>query len=199
MSRRCKDPLRSLNETERLALTHLSRSQSAPFAQVERAQALLAVANGASYLDAAAAIGRRHGETIAVWVSRFNQDGIAAVVPRHGGGPPVRYTVADRQRILAEVARMPDRTRDGTATWSLTALQKALRTADDGLPEVSTWTIWHALQEAGLTWQSNRSWCPTGTAQRKRRDGTVVTVTDPDAAAKKNSSSTPTPPPLTSA
>src|SRR4051812_46856672 len=39
----------------------------------------------------------------------------------------------------AEAERIPDRARDGTATWSLSLLQKALRQAPDGLPRVSTY------------------------------------------------------------
>ena len=64
MSRRWKDPLRPLTADERIALTHLSRSPSAPAAQVERARALLAIADGASSTAAAHQVGRRHTETI---------------------------------------------------------------------------------------------------------------------------------------
>ena len=46
MSRRQKDLLRTLSEAERISLSRLSRSQSAPTAQVARARALLAVAEG---------------------------------------------------------------------------------------------------------------------------------------------------------
>ena len=35
------------------------------------------------------------------------------------------------------------------------------------------------------SWQRSRSWCQTGTAQRKRKSG-IVTVIDPDSEAKKN-------------
>jgi transposase len=107
------------------------------------------------------------------------------VEPRHGGGPPRQYEAAERERILREFRRAPDRARDGTATWSLTTLQRALRAAPDGLPHVSTWTILVTLWEAGYTWQQSRTWCPTGTARRKRRDGSVVTTTDPHATPKK--------------
>ena len=71
---------------------------------------------------------------------------------------------------------------DGTANWSLTTLQRALREAPDGLPEVSTYTIWKTLKEAGFDWQNDRSWCQTGVVERK---GKVVEVIDPDATAKK--------------
>src|SRR5829696_3801308 len=184
MSRHRKDPLRPLTPDERIALTRLSRSPSAPAAQVERARALLAIADGASYTAAAHQIGRRHTETISAWVSRFNRAGLAAVQPRHGGGPRLCYGIDEQQRILAEMARTPEREQDGTATWSLSLLQKALRQAPDGLPRVSTFTIWRTLHAAGLSWQKSRTWCETGGATRHRKHG-VVRVSDPDAAAKK--------------
>jgi transposase len=122
---------------------------------------------------------------VAAWVARFNREGLSAVSPTHGGGPPIRYADQQRRRILAEATRVPDRERDGTATWSLGTLRRALRHAEDGLPEVSTSTIWRTLREAGLSWQRSRTWCSTGTVLRKRRHGGAVAVTDADAAAKK--------------
>src|SRR3954471_15042891 len=104
---------------------------------------------------------------------------------RTGGGPPTVYTSAERDRILAEARRPPDPVRDGTATWSLATLQRALRGAPDGLPRVSVFTLWRVLHEAGLTWQRDRSWCATGRVLRKRKSGTVM-VTDPDTEPKKS-------------
>ena len=105
---------------------------------VARAKALLAVAAGASYSAAAQAAGRRSGDAIGRLVARFNDAGLEALVPGHGGGQPARYTSAERERLLAEAVRPPERERDGTATWSLVTLQRALRRAPDGLPQVST-------------------------------------------------------------
>jgi len=119
MSRRRKVPLRPVSDAERRALARLSRSQSAPAAQVARARAFLAVDEGQSYTRAAQVVGRLTGDTVARWVAGFNRAGLAAVVPRHGGGHPVCYGEAEQRRILAEVARAPERVRDGTATWSL--------------------------------------------------------------------------------
>src|SRR3982751_2705999 len=113
MSRRQKDPLRPLSEAERVSPSWLSRSRSAPAAQVARARALLAVADGQSYTMAAELVGRATGDTVARWVAGFNRDGLAAVKLRHGGGHPVRYGDAEQRRILAEVARVPERARDG--------------------------------------------------------------------------------------
>ncbi|MGI8549960.1 MAG: hypothetical protein ACR2PL_04040 [Dehalococcoidia bacterium] len=79
--------------------------------------------------------------------------------------------------------RPPDREADGTATWSLATLQRALRQGPDGLPAVSTWTILDTLWAAGYTWQHPRTWCQTGHAKRVRKTG-VVEVTDPDTTKK---------------
>ena len=185
MSRRQKSPLRPLSDAERTSLSRLSRSQSAPAAQVARARALLAVAEGQSYTMAAELVGRATGDTVARWVAGFNRDGLAAVVPRHGGGHRVRHGEAGQRRILAEVARVPERARDGTATWSLSTLREALRRAEDGLPGVSTYTIGRSLHAAGYSWQRGRSWCETGVVVRKRKHAGLVTATDPDAAAKR--------------
>jgi transposase len=180
-----KDPLRALTSSERNALEGLARSQSAPAASVARARAFLAVSDGSSYTEAAQLVGRAVGDSIAQWVARFNQVGLGAMVPRHGGGaPPVLYGPTERDRILSEFRRPPDREQDGTATWSLNTLQRALRRAPDGLPNVSTYTIWAVLHDAGISWQRDRSWCHTGAAMRKRKEGEVE-VHDLDASAKK--------------
>src|SRR3954465_2720028 len=178
MSRHRTDPLRPLTAERGQERTRLSRSSSAPAAQVERARALLAIADGASYTAAAHQVGRRHSETISAWVSRFNRDGLAAVRPGHGGGPRIRYGADAQQRIVAEWARTPQREQDGTATWSLSLLQKALRQADAGLPQGRTYTIWRTLHAAGLSWQKSRTWCQTGVVTRRRKQGTV-TLVDP--------------------
>ena len=191
MSRRRKDPLRPLTDPERAELTRLSRSAAAPAAQVAHAVALLAVAvavavaGGADYRQAAHAAGRKSGDAVSHLVARFNREGLPAVEPRHGGGKAPAYGDAERGRILREADRVPTPEADGTATWSLNTLRKALRAAADGLPKVSTYTIWRTLRAAGRTYQRTRTWCPTGTAARRRKAGTVV-VTDPDAAPKKS-------------
>ena len=184
MTRRQKDPLRALTPEEQAALERLRRSPGEPASHVARAKALLAVAAGQTYTAAAHAAGRRSGDAVAHLVTRFNQHGLAAIVPGHGGGPPPTYTVAERTRILAAARRAPDREREGTATWSRMTLRRARRTAPDGLPTVSTGTIRAVLIDAGWTWQRSRSWCDTGTVQRKRKRGSVTGI-DPDAEAKK--------------
>ncbi len=186
MTHRQKEPLRALTRPERELLQQESRSRSEPASHVQRAKALLAVAEGKTFTQAAHVAGYRVGDSVAKLVQRFNAEGVAALQPRHAGGAPLRYGVQQTQRILREVGRAPSCEEEGTAVWSLLLLRRQLRGAQDGLPKVSTFTLWKTLHEAGYSWQKDRSWLPTGQAKRKRKEG-VVTVTDPDTAAQKKS------------
>jgi winged helix-turn helix protein len=186
MAQRRRIVLRPITAEERAGLERVARAGAESADRVARAKALLAVADGARFVEAARAAGRCSGDAVAHLVERFNAEGAAALDPRHGGGPPVRYGPEGRERILREFRRRPDRAEDGTAAWSLGTLQRALRRGPAALPTVSTATILHTLWEAGYTWQRDRSWCSTGTAKRKRKDGTVVQSVDPQAAPKKS-------------
>ena len=184
MSRKKKDPLRPLTEKERDWLERISRSQAEAAVHVARAKQILAVADGDNYTEAAEKSGRISGDAVSHLVSRFNQEGMHAILPRHGGGPAVRYGVEERERILREARRKPTPAGDGTANWSLSLLRQALQKAPDGLPEVSEDTIRTVLLEAGFSWQKTRSWCETGQVVRRRKRGKVI-VTDPDTTSKK--------------
>ena len=184
MSRRKKDPLRTLTEEERGWLEGISRSQVEPASHVARAKQILAVADGDNYSEAAQKSGRTSGDAVSQLVSRFNEEGMNAILPQDGGGSLIKYGVAERERILKEARRKPTPEIDGTANWSLSLLCQAVRKAPDGLPDISEDTIRTILLEAGFSWQNTRSWCETGQAVRKRKRGKVI-VTDPDATAKK--------------
>jgi transposase len=184
MSAPQNNPLRPLTPLERDALAKISRALTLGADQVARAKELLAVAEGKSFQAAARRAGRKSGLAVAQLVARFNQTGLQALLTRHGGGPAVLYTEIERERVLQEFRRTPDRVQDGTATWSLSTLQRALRKAPDGLPKICTQTIGKVLHEAGYSWQKDRSWCDTGKVVRLRKSGPVE-VTDPDTVPKK--------------
>jgi transposase len=185
MSRRKSHPLRTLSQEERTELEVISRERSAPAEWVIRAKVILLVSQGSAYEAAAKAVGRRDGDRVACLVKRFNEEGLSALTPRHGGGPKIRYGVKERRRILREVARQPSCEQDGTAQWSLSTLRRSLHQASDGLAQVSEFTIRKVLLEAGYDWQHSRTWCQTGQVVRKRKAGLVI-VHDPDSEAKKN-------------
>ena len=178
-----REPLRRLSRAERAALHQIAHSSSERVDHVRRATALLAVARTGIFIHAAREAGLRSRTTVADLVARFNRVGLAAVRIAPGRGRKSIYPLSARAQIVASAQREPDRRADGTATWSLSTLQRALRRA--GLPRVGTSTIRRVLQEAGSSYQRTRTWCPTGTAQRKRKSG-VVTVVDPKTEEKRN-------------
>lgn len=104
-----KAPLRPLAGHERRVLTEIARAPSERADRVAQATALLAVADGAT----SAAAGRRSGDAVATLVARFAAEGLAALDPHYGGGPPTRYGPAEAARIPRQARRLPER--DGTA------------------------------------------------------------------------------------
>src|SRR5947209_17143242 len=114
MCRPQKDPLRLLSKEERKTLEQLSRSLTMPADQVIHAKEVLAVADGHPFTDAAKLAGRKSGDAVAHLIARFNVEGLPALETRHEGGPPIRYSAVECERILREFRRTPDRRLDGT-------------------------------------------------------------------------------------
>jgi transposase len=171
MSHPIAQPLRPLTEPEREALQRVSRAPSETVSRHQRAVALLAVADGMSLIGAAQAAGWKVHDTVTRLIRRFNERGLAALDDLPRSGHPRSYGPTEHARIEQELLRSPILAEDGTATWSLTTLQRSLREAPDGLPEVSTFTILPTIHEVGYTWQKNRTWCKTGLTLHKTKDG----------------------------
>lgn len=183
-----KERLRALTDEEQATLTRVGTASSERVDRARRATALFAVAMGATFAEAARRAGFRSGTAVADLVARFNRRGLAALDIAPGRGPQVTYDPAARAAIVATAQRPPDRRDDGTATWSLTTLQRTLRR--EALPEVGATTVRRVLHAAGSSYQRTRTWCPTGTALRKRKAG-IVRVVDPETEVKRGGSSGP--------
>jgi transposase len=185
MSRSASEPLRALTEEEQRELQRVSRASSESRLRHQRAVALLAVAEGKSLGEAARLVGWKSHDPVTKVTRRFNSIGLGALSDLPRPGPHRTYGPVEQDRILQEARRPPDRLEDATGTWSLSLLQRALRSAPDGLPRVSTFTILHTLHEAGYTWQKNRTWCQTGKTLKKGKDGIVYQSHDPYTQEKK--------------
>src|SRR5260221_6074898 len=127
MVRPQREPLRPLPPHEAATLQHLVKATSERHDRRQRASALLAVAAGAPFGDAARQAGYREADSVSQLVARFNQHGLAALDIARGRGHPPTYGPAERARILAMLQRPPQRRAGGTATWSLGLLGRALR------------------------------------------------------------------------
>jgi transposase len=131
-----REPLRELAETEVAALRRIVQASSERVDRVRRARALLTVAAGASCAAAAQDAGLRSRTTVANLVARFNRQGLAALSIASGRGRKSTYDAKARAQIVAIAQTAPDRKADGTATWSLSTLQKRLR--KEGLEQIGT-------------------------------------------------------------
>jgi transposase len=178
-----KEPLRALSEQEERELQRLAKATSERLDVVRRAKALVAVAGGKPFTEAAHEAGLKSGDGVGKLVKRFNAGGLSALAIAAGAGRKPTYTSDQRARIVREVQREPDRQEDQTATWSLMTLRQALRETD--LPAIAAETIREALHEAGYSYQHTRSWVRTGYALRKRKSGTVTTY-DSQTPEKKD-------------
>ena len=180
-----KERLRPLTIAEQGELKTVVKASSERVDRVQRATALLTVAGGQTFAAAAEAAGYRSPGAVTYLVRRFNQVGLGALKIAAGRGRRPTYDGLARARIVATAQRSPDRKVDGTATWSLSTLERTLRR--EGLPRVGATTVRRVLHDAGSSYQRTRTWCPTGTAQRKRKAG-VVQVVDPKTEEKRGPS-----------
>ena len=149
---------------------------------IKRAKALLAVANGQGFSQAAREAGFVSGDTVCHLITRFNRQGLRALLVAPGRGRKPIYTQQQRSQILATLESEPSRNQDGSASWSLSLLQQLLRATS--LPRVGASTIGRTLHQAGYVYGQSRTWCQTGTVLRKRKAG-VVRVQDPKTEEKK--------------
>jgi transposase len=184
MSRQIAQPLRPLTDPERQELHRISLAPSETVNRHQRAIALLAVTNGMTLIDAARAAGWKVHDTVTRLIRRFNERGLDALNDLPRSGHPRGSGSTERARIEQELRRSPNLREDGTATWSLSTLQRSLREAPDGLPKVSTFTLLYTIHEAGYTWQKNRTWCKTGFTLQKTKEG-VEEREDPYTQEKK--------------
>lgn len=182
MARAQKEPLRPLSDAERRMLEDVSKASSERVDRVRRARALLRVADTGSFAQAARHAGFRSATAVADLVHRFNRQGMPALDIAAGRGRRPTYERDTRARVVAVAQEQPRRREDQTATWSLRTLQRRLRR--EGLDRMGTSTIRRVLQDAGSSYQRTRTWCPTGTALRKRKGGPVQ-VTDPETEEKR--------------
>jgi transposase len=177
--------LRPLTIAEQREMKRIVKASSERVDRVHRATALLGVAGGQTFAAAAEAAGYQSPQAVTYLVRRFNQVGLEALEIAAGRGRRPTYGAVARARIVATAQRSPDRKVDGTATWSLSTLERTVRR--EGLPRVGATTIRRVLRDAGSSYQRTRTWCPTGTAQRKRKSG-VVQVVDPRTEEKRGPS-----------
>jgi transposase len=95
-----KVSLRELTAEERHALEPLARSRTAQARLVERAQILLAIADGRRPSQVANELGVSR-PTVSTWIPRFNAQGLRSLEDRPRAGRPHPSTAEQRAEVLA--------------------------------------------------------------------------------------------------
>ena len=111
-----------LTTDERGALEQLARSRKGRAEIARRAQAILWLADGATYAVMTERLGWS-SRTTAIWKGRFLADRVAGLRSRHQGSKPRVLTPRTEARILAWTQRRPP---DGSTHWSTRKLAKAM-------------------------------------------------------------------------
>src|SRR6476619_7598053 len=133
------DPTIVLTLEEQQALHALARAGRGRADLARRAQIILRLADGASYLDIQRGLGES-SRTIGKWKRRFLEARVAGLEGRYRGNTPTVLTPQLEARILAWTRTPPT---DGSTHWSTRKLAKALKLSSHTF-------VQRAWQRAGL-------------------------------------------------
>ena len=167
-----KVTLRDLTPEERQALEQIAASRTAQARFVERAQILLAIADGRRPSQVAKDLGLSR-PTVYTWIHRFNDRGLHGLEDRPRAGRPPTYTAEQRAEVIAAALTDPKRLDLPFGCWTLDRLRAYLN-EQRGIP-IKRSRIGEILVDEGLRWRHQETWF-----------GERV---DPDFAEKRGSSS----------
>lgn len=147
--------LREPTPEERQALEQLATSRTAQARLVERAQILLAVAEGRGATEIARDLGVSR-PTVYTWIHRFNEHGLAGLADRPRSGRPQTYSAEQRAEVIAAALTDPKELGLPFGCWTLDRLRDYLN-EHKGIP-IKRSRIDELLLEEGLRWRHQETW-----------------------------------------
>src|SRR3954452_24824370 len=150
-----KVSLRVPTAEERHALEQLAHSRTAQARLVERAQILLAIADGRRPSQIARELGLSR-PTVSTWLHRCNEQGLHGLEDRPRSGRPHTSTAEQRAEVLAAALTDPKRLDLPFGCWTLDRLQAYLN-EQKGIP-IKRSRIDEILQAEGLRWRHQETW-----------------------------------------
>jgi transposase len=150
-----KVTLRELTAEERQALEQLAASRTAQARFVERAQILLASADGRPPSQVARDLGVSR-PTVYTWIHCFNEQGLHGLEDRPRAGRPHTYTAEQRAEVIATALTDPKRLGLPFGCWTLDRLRAYLN-EQKGIP-IKRSRIGEILVDEGLKWRHQETW-----------------------------------------
>jgi len=147
--------LRRLTTEEQGELERISRLRTAPAQQVERAQALLGLADGRRVAEVAQACKRSH-PTIYNWLHRFNAEGLAALTDAPRAGRPLTYSEEQRGVLVATALTAPSSLGLPFGHWTLDRL--VVYAHEQLHIPISRSHLGELLQAEGLKWYQEKTY-----------------------------------------
>ncbi|MBV8319039.1 MAG: helix-turn-helix domain-containing protein [Planctomycetaceae bacterium] len=147
--------LRELTAEERQALEQLAASRTAQARFVERAQILLAIADGRRPSQVAKDLGISR-PTVYTWIHRFNSHGFHGLEDQPRAGRPPTSTAEQRAEVIAAALTDPKRLGLPFSFWTLDRLQAYLN-EQKSIPIKRT-RIDEILLGEGLKWRQQETW-----------------------------------------
>ena len=122
-----------VTEEQRKELSKWATSRTLPAGDVFRARLILALADGQSYSQIMMSL-QTTAPTISRWKSRFKEEGLAGLDPRHKGSQP---RVADAQAQARIARKTQQKPSDGATHWSCRKMAEVL-----GLSKSTVQRVW---------------------------------------------------------
>src|SRR4051794_2060190 len=147
--------LRELTSEECQALEQLASSRTAQARLVERAQILLAIAEGRGATEVARDLGVSR-PTVYAWIHRFNDRGLDGLGDRPRSGRPHTYSAQQRAEVVAAALTDPKELGLPFGCWTLDRLRDYLN-EQKGIP-IKRSRIDEIPRAEGLRWRHQETW-----------------------------------------
>ncbi len=147
--------LRELSEDEQREVQRIARSHTLKAGLVRRAQIIVHAMNGLKAED----IARRmalSGNTVRLWLNRFNAQGLPGLEDEARPGRPPTYTAEQRAEVVATALTDPKGLGLPFACWTLDRLVAYLH-EEKGIP-IKRSRLDELLIAEGLRWRTHETW-----------------------------------------
>lgn len=147
--------VRELTEEERATVQRLAQSRTAPARAVERARIVWLSAAGRRVPAIAREVGC-HEQTVRLWLTRFNREGVAGLQDAPRPGCPATYTPEQIGAVVATALSDPRALGQPFGAWTYDRLAAYLNEVA-GIP-IKRSRIQEVLVAEGLRWRQQETW-----------------------------------------